>query len=89
VVIDDLNVVSTGGGPSETHTELVVHADAVLPGTVALERLKPVTGRHLEILKPACDLQLTEFSTRNRFDTREPLDSMAAGKGLRIGTPER
>ncbi len=43
VVIDYLNISRAAIAPNEAHAELIVDADAVLAGSVTLERLQPVT----------------------------------------------
>ena len=32
MIVHDLDILSAGIGPAEAHAELIVHADAVLPG---------------------------------------------------------
>ena len=49
VVVDDLDVEGTGGAPDEADAPRVVDADAVLAGTIALERLEPIAGRNAEV----------------------------------------
>jgi hypothetical protein len=65
VVVNDLDVTRTGWRPAEADTELVVYPNAMLSGTISFQRLKSITGRHSEVLKPARDLQLSELATRN------------------------
>jgi hypothetical protein len=44
VVVDDFHVLSSHVGPAEADAPLIVDADAVLPGSVAPQRLQPVAG---------------------------------------------
>jgi hypothetical protein len=42
VVVDDLDLLRARLGPDEADPPLVVDADAVLTGTISLERFQPV-----------------------------------------------
>ena len=44
--VDDLDVEGIGGAPDEADAPLIADADAVLAGTIALERLEPIAGRN-------------------------------------------
>ena len=88
MVVHDLDVFRASSRPAEAQPKLVIHSNAVLPGTVALKRFKPVTRRDTEVFKPARDLHLTKLASRHRFDPREPPDRLPIRKGLRVGTPE-
>src|SRR5699024_5670880 len=50
VVGDEFDIVRTSISPDETETPLRVHADAVLPASVADQTLQPVARRDPEIL---------------------------------------
>jgi hypothetical protein len=43
VVVDNLDVFRASRGPAKTQAELIVHADAVLPGTFAFQGFQTVT----------------------------------------------
>lgn len=64
MIVHDLNIFSACGSPSKTHAKLVVHANAVLTNTVALERFKSVSRWNAKVFKSACDLQLAQFASR-------------------------
>lgn len=51
MVVDDLDAFRTGGCPAEAYAELVVHANRVLPASVAFERLQSVTRRRSKIVE--------------------------------------
>ena len=89
MIVHDLNVLGARSGPAEAHPKLIVHADTVLPGAVALECFQPVARRHTEVFQPACDLQLPQFALRNRLDTHEPPDSTAVREIFCIRAFER
>jgi hypothetical protein len=86
---DDLDVLGACLGPTEADAELVVDADAVLAGAVALQRFQPVARRHTQVVQPSGDLQLAQPAPRHRFDVREARDAFAFRKRLRIGALER
>ncbi len=88
MVVHDLDIFCSSGRPTEAHPELVVHSNAVLPGSATLQHLKPVSRRDAKIFKPAGNLQLTKLSACHRFDVRKPLDPPSIGKRFSIGTPE-
>jgi len=50
VVVDDLDIFGSSFIPAETYSPLVVDPDAPLPGAVALQRFKPISGRNPEIV---------------------------------------
>lgn len=60
MVIDELNVLRTLIGPSETDAELVVHADRPLPRPILLEAVQAVSRRMFEIIEPRRRIQLEE-----------------------------
>lgn len=49
MIVDDLHVFGTSRRPAKTDPALVVHADTMLAGTVALERLESIAGRNAQI----------------------------------------
>jgi hypothetical protein len=46
VIVGDLNVGGSRRGPYEADSPLIIDADAVLPGPIAFESLKPIPWRH-------------------------------------------
>jgi|GEM_PF-4004441 len=49
---------------------MVVDPDAVLPGSVTLERFEPVTGRNTEVVEYHRGSHLTKFAQRHPLDPR-------------------
>jgi len=89
VIIHDLYVFGACERPPKADTELLVHADTVLPGAVAFEGFEPVARRDAEVFEMAGDLQLPKLESRDRLDVHEALDAPAVRKCLRVTTPER
>jgi hypothetical protein len=88
VVIHDLDILRAGGRPTKAHSKLIVAANAVLPCAVSLERLQSVTGRHAQVIKSACDLQLADLATRNCLNAREPPHATPASECFSVAVPE-
>lgn len=89
MVIDDLDVLRACDCPTKTHAELVVHADTVLPGAIARERLQPIARRNTEVFELDRNLELPELAACDRLCVHEPLHPSAARKSLRVGALER
>jgi hypothetical protein len=49
MIIDDLDVLRTSGGPGKADAKLVVDSDTVLSGTIALQCLKVIPWRNTQI----------------------------------------
>ena len=88
MVVHDLDILHARSGPAEAHTELIIHADTVLPGAVAFECLQSVARRHTEVFEPACDLQLPQLASRDSLDAHEPFDPPAFRERLCVGALE-
>ncbi len=56
MVVHDFYVLSTCNGPTEADPELIVYADAMLPGAIALEGFESVAWGHSEVLELSRDL---------------------------------
>jgi hypothetical protein len=67
VVIHNLYGFGARTRPSETHTELIVYADAMLSRAITFQCLESVARRHAQILQSCRDLQLSKLSAGNRF----------------------
>ena len=89
MVVDDLDVLGARVCPSKAHTELVVHADTVLSGAIARERLQPISGRHTKVFQLDRDLELSHLAACDRLDVHKPLNPSTARESLRIGALER
>ena len=51
MVVNDLNLVRRTARPAKAEPPLIVNADTVLTGAIAFELLKPVAGRHAQIIE--------------------------------------
>jgi hypothetical protein len=56
--------------PNETNTPLIVDPDRMLSLSIGLQRLKPVAGRHAQIVEELGLVQETEFSQSNVLNVR-------------------
>lgn len=70
MVIRDLNVKSVAIFESETYTPLIVNTDRVLSFPVLSEMVKPVSGRHLQILQPRRYIDVLKLSSCPPNDIR-------------------
>jgi len=89
VIVHDLDIFRACNRPPETDPKLLVHANAMLPGTVALERFEPVSRWDTEVFKPSRDLQLSKLAPRNCLDIHESRHTPTVREELRVGTSER
>lgn len=62
VVVHDLNVVGITVLPDEADAPLVIDANAVLAPAIALEGLKRVAGRGLQVFKGASPVQIEQLA---------------------------
>lgn len=88
MVVNDLDVFRAGRRPAKTQAELIVHTDAVLACTVALQALKPVTRRRAQELQGLRRIQLRQFARRDFGDSRKPLALTGLEQRLRVGAAE-
>ena len=51
MVVNDLNLVRRTVRPAKANPPLIVDADTVLAGAIALELLEPIAGRHAEVIE--------------------------------------
>ena len=65
VVVDDLDVEGICGAPDEADAPLIVDADGVLPRTIALQRLEPVSGWNAQVGKGVGRIEDDEFPKRD------------------------
>jgi hypothetical protein len=88
MVINNFNIFGTSFCPSEADAPLPVNTDAVLPGSIALERFQSITGRYSQILEICRNFKLSQFPAGNCGDARKSLDAVSFRKGLGIGALE-
>jgi len=52
MIVNDFDIVSVSVAPDETNPKLVIDADAMLPGSVTLQRLQAVAWRNPQVFLP-------------------------------------
>ena len=62
MVVHDLDIVCVPGSPPKTDTPLVVHANAVLAGTIATEFLQTIPRWNSKVFQGLCGVEGYEFS---------------------------
>ena len=72
VIVDDLYVVRICTVPSKTDSVLIVDADAVLSGAIALELFEPVRRRSRQVDQAARFRKHPELSQSDPGDGLEP-----------------
>ena len=77
MVINDFHIFRTCIRPTKADTPLIIDTDAVLTGTIILERFKMIAGRHPQILKSAGDLKLSKLTPCNLGNIHELPDMPA------------
>jgi hypothetical protein len=53
MVVDNFNVESISGAPTEANSPLIVDPDRVLPCSIAFQFLQPIAGDAAKLVKPA------------------------------------
>lgn len=69
MVVDDLHIFGTGGGPSETDAPLVVDAYRMLPGAISFQRFEVVARRRPKVIQLGgiIDCSKAAFGTGNQI----------------------
>ena len=75
MIVNDFNLLWSGFRPDKTDAELVVDANAVLPGAVAFQRFEPVARGHPKIIKPKRLMQVQQLPARRSFYRTELEDA--------------
>lgn len=88
MVVDDFHIFRARGRPAEADAELIVDANAMLSRAVALELFKAIPWWNPQVLQLPGDLQLPKFAAGNRLDIDKSLDTLSAGKLLRVSVLE-
>lgn len=89
VIIYDLNVFRVRASPAEARPELIVYADAVLPGTVAFQGFQSIARWDAEVVYVACLVQLLQFPARHGFEVDEACHALSVEQGFGVGALER
>ena len=72
MIVDDLDIDRSSGGPYETNPPLVVDLNAVLARPVGLERFQAVTRRNTKFLQPLGGVEVQESAPGRTLDRPEP-----------------
>jgi len=88
MIIYDLYVVRVTFFPTETDAPLVVNANAVLPLTIALQRLQVIAGRNPQIVEHSSAMQIEKLAPRRAFEGAEPWDRNVVEKFFAVLAPE-
>ncbi len=75
-------------GPDKAHAPLVVDADAVLPLSVAQQRLQAVARRNAQVVQRRSPIQHGQLAQGSGFDVGPALDPHAVEQALGVGTLE-
>jgi hypothetical protein len=70
VVVDDLDMVRSGGAPTEADAPLIVHSDAVLAGTVAGQSFEPVARWDSQVAEGLGGVKYQQLAQRRSLDGR-------------------
>lgn len=88
MVIGDLDAPRRAVQPFETHSPLIVDANAPLPGAVAGQFLQPGNGWNAQIVNPYRSIEHLQFVFRHGADVHEAWNRFNFEQGLRIGAFE-
>jgi hypothetical protein len=70
VIVNDLNLLWPGTRPQKADSPLVIDSDAMFPGSITLERFKPVPRWDAEIIKGLRGPHLTKLAQCHSLDPR-------------------
>ena len=89
VIIYDLDVIRIAAGPPEADAPLIVDPDTMLAGTVALQFLQPVAGRHSQILQRLSGINSHQLPQHGALERRGIApDALPVEETLRISIGE-
>jgi hypothetical protein len=90
VVVNEFDVMRPGGAPPEADPVLIVHSNAVTPGSIPLELFEPVAGRDSQVADPLRRIDVGQFAPRHALDVCTDLaNRLSLPDSQRIGVPER
>ena len=72
MVVDYLDVFRAGVCPAKTQAELIVHANTILAGTVALQGFQAIARWRAQKLKGMRRIELHQLTNRHERNRREP-----------------
>jgi hypothetical protein len=88
VIVDNLNALRPFLRPEKTHSILIIHAEAALSLSIALQRLQTISRRHSQEVECCRGVQLIQFPSSHCFDVHEASDTVSSEQGLRFGAAE-
>lgn len=89
MVVNNFDVNGSSRRPDETHTPLIVDANAVLTGSIALERFQAIARRRSQEIERQGSVQLRQLSLGDRCDRSKAPGTLAFEQCLRVLAPER
>jgi hypothetical protein len=88
MVITDFYLVRVSIEPNEADSPPVIDPNTMLTFPVALQSLKPVTGKNLQIQQGLRRVQVSQFSQRYGLNVRRHLRMLPAKKLFGLLVPE-
>jgi hypothetical protein len=89
MVVGDLRVEHVASPPDETDAPPVVDPDAVLPLSVTLERLEPVSRRDSEVMEPPGPMEIQEPSSGSSLKSSTPRNIEIVGQRFGVSATKR
>ena len=74
VVVDDLDIGRSNGGPDKADAPLVIDADAVLPFAISFKCFQTIAGWLLQVVERSCPMQIKQLATGRAFNRTESRD---------------
>jgi hypothetical protein len=89
VIVYELDGMGISIGPPEADAPLIVDPDTILTGTVALELLQPVAGRHLQVLQRLRSIDSYQLPQHGTLECRRVAPhALPAKEALRVPVGE-
>ena len=89
MIVDNLHIPRAFSRPAKTYAELIVYANAVLPGAVACQGFQPVARWYTEIIEPRRLIEDRQLPHSDSLYIDESLHSLALEQRLGVFTAER
>jgi len=89
VVVHDFDVLRTSRRPAKADTPLIVDANTVLAGSIALQCFKPVSRWNPQIIQAPGNLKLPELALSHRSEIHETANTIAPGQCFGVSALER
>lgn len=88
MIVNDLYFLHSGWCPAKTDTILIIDPNAVLACSITHQRLKPVAGRHVQVIQAFSDLKLAQLAQRYPLDADKTSDPSARRQCCCVSIPE-